>query len=156
MKLKLSRETTEPNGEKHQRICRWKRRTKSTKTLETRNAFRRKGIINFTRGRFRKTDTKGNALFIRPPENYTNDACMLVSTFAQTYLETARRDRYERASKLRVYHTERLEIDATRTALFDPNNRWNNNLYNSPADKYFPIILGWAARVIRRQTRLCL
>lgn len=120
MKLKLSRETTERNGEKYQRISQWKRRTKSTKTLETRNAFRRKGIINFTRGRFRKTDTKGNALFIHPPENYTNDACMFFSTFAQTYLETARRDRYERASKLRVYYTEHLEIDATRTALFDP------------------------------------
>lgn len=123
MIFKLSRETTEPNGEKYQRISQWKRRTKSTKTLETRNAFRRKGIINFTRGRFRKTDTKGNALFIRPPENYANDACTLVSTFAQTYLETARRDRYERASKLRVYHAERLETDATRIALFDPNNR---------------------------------
>lgn len=123
MIFKLSRETTEPNGEKYQQISQWKRRTKSTKTLETRNAFRRKGIINFTRGRFRKTDTKGNALFIRPPENYANDACTLVSTFAQTYLETARRDRYERASKLRVYHAERLETDATRIALFDPNNR---------------------------------
>lgn len=123
MIFKLSRETTEPNSEKYQRISQWKRRTKSTKTLETRNAFRRKGIINFTRGRFRKTDTKGNALFIRPPENYANDACTLVSTFAQTYLETARRDRYERASKLRVYHAERLETDATRIALFDPNNR---------------------------------
>lgn len=85
---------------------------------------------------------------------------MFVSTFAQTYLERARRERCERASKLRVYYTEHSEIDATRTALFDPNDRRNNNLYNSLADKYFLIILGYgirsSARVIRRQARLCL
>lgn len=78
---------------------------------------------------------------------------MFVSTFAQTYLETARRDRYERASKLPVYYTEHLEM-------LDSNNQRNNNLYDSLADKYFLIILGYdirsPARVIRRQARLCL